>query len=103
MTDAQWWLNVIVASLGAVFMAWATWISRAVNGSLSRKEHRELCEDREKRVSCDLEEIKELIKTNHDDASNGRSQLTQRVQSIAEDVAILKARKVRADDSQWLR
>lgn len=103
MTDIDWLKTIAIAAAGGLIVAWATWISRTVTGSLSRKEHRELCEDREKRVSCDLEEIKEMIKTNHDDASNGRSQLTQRVQSIAEDVAILKARKARADDSQWLR
>jgi hypothetical protein len=103
MTDIDWLKTIAITAAGGLIVAWATWISRTVTGSLSRKEHRELCEDREKRIGCDLEEIKDMIRTNHEDANDGRSKLADKVSAVAEDVAILKARKVRSDNSEWLR
>lgn len=104
MSDADW-LKAILAAVGVIVVApWATWISRSAAGALSREEHRKLCEEREERVASDLAEIKRMMRDNNREAIDSRHKLSNRVQELALDIAIL-SRKPRSDQDtpEWPR
>lgn len=84
-------------------MAWATWISKGVAGAMSRNEHRDLCEEREKRVASDLEEIKQMIRDNNRDAIDSRHNLSSKVQELALEVAMIGRKPRATGEQEWLR
>jgi hypothetical protein len=103
MSEIDWLKTIAIAAAGGLIVAWATWISKGVAGAMSRNEHRELCEDREKRVAGDLEEIKQMIRDNNRDAVDSRHKISNRVQELALEVAMI-GRKPRNDgEPEWLR
>jgi hypothetical protein len=93
MTDADW-LKAILAAVGVIVVApWVTWISRNAAGSLSREEHRELCEDREMRFANDIAEIKKMLAEQEARATKSRHSLAQRIQELTLDIATLPGYK----------
>lgn len=88
MTDADW-LKAIVGAMVIIMIApWATWVSRAAGGALSREEHRKLCEERESRMASDLAEIKKMIADNNKDAIDSRHRLGDQLSKLTARVAV---------------
>lgn len=88
MTDADW-LKIVLGAIGVLVVAWATWISRNVAGAMSRDEHAKLCEAREKRVSCDLDEIKKMLLRQDEETTRSRHQMGSRITKLALQIAAL--------------
>jgi hypothetical protein len=98
MTDADW-LKILLGGIGVLIVAWATWISRSVAGAMSRDEHAKLCEAREERVTCDLEEIKRMLLRQDEEATRSRHQMGGRITKLALQIAALPGIRHVQDES----
>lgn len=89
MTDADW-LKAILAAIGVIVLApWVTWISRSAAGAMSRAEHAQLCQERERHVSNDLAEIKKMLQNQDEEATRSRHRMGNRIQELALEIAQL--------------
>lgn len=101
MTDADW-LRAILGAVGVIVISpWVAWISRTAVRSMSREEHQDLCEHRDKRLSAEIAELKAMIQKNDEEAVRSRHQMGNRVTNLALQIATLPGyRRIRTAEDK---